>query len=394
MVTVVSMTMATKTEVLKEALPEYLVGSRAQKKEVLDRLEKTLKMHRKSLVRRLRQLQLRKDGYNWHDGRGRPTTYTPDITDALRYLWDISHELCAERLHASRGEYLGPLIRDGMWPFGDIVTGKLRAMSIGTMKERVSHFDRVVSGGGRSMTKPSSLKEIIPVRRGPWKNPDVGCEEMDTVAHCGQVLEGLFAYSVQTTDIALSWCFLEAQLGKDGKETTAALERMRQRSPYRLLWLDPDSGSEFINWVAKGWADTHEITLTRIRPGEKNDHGHIEQKNNQNVRKWAGYIRIDTQQKLQELKDLYAVLEIYINHFQPSMHCVEKIRYNITHSSRKYDKPQTPFQRFMTHPSISKEAKEKMRAFHETLNPKVLHDELLKLRKRLFRNAKFTRSDV
>ena len=184
------------------------------------------------------------------------------------------------------------------------------------------------------------------------------------------------------------------EMGKGKRETVESVSAMEKRSPFRLKGLDPDSGGEFINWNLKGWCEEKKIDLTRIRPGMKNDHGRIEQKNDKNVRKFAGYIRIDTERKLQELKDLIRVLEVFINHFLPSMKCVEKIRRNISHSSRTYDVPQTPYQRFMAHSKIPSEATEKLQAFHETLNPKVLHDEILRLRKILFKNAKFTRSDV
>lgn len=386
------MTMRTKHEVIKDALDEYLKASKEEKGVILDRLEDTVKMHRKAIVRRLRVLQTRKEGYDWDDGRGRAVYYTSDVTEALRYLWDISHELCAERLHAVVGEYIESLRDD--WVCNDEVTGKLRSMSIGTMKERISHFERVVSGGGRCMTKPSDLKEVIPVRRGPWENPDPGFGEIDTVAHCGNTVEGRFAYTVQLTDICLTWCFLEPQMGKGKAETLASIKAMYKRSPYLFLGIDPDTGSEFINWVTKDWCDSKKIEMTRIRPGMKNDHGHIEQKNDKNVRKFSGYIRIDTEERLELLRAVCRPLEIYINHFLPSMKCIEKIRYNITHSSRKYDIPKTPYQRFMEHPKISNEAKVKMKIFHEKLNPKTLHDQILKARKELFRNAKFTRSDI
>lgn len=384
----------TKHEVIKDALKEYLEASKEEKGAILDRLEKTVKMHRKAIIRRLRAFQLRDEGVNWNDRRGRRVYYGNDVTNALKYLWEIAHEICAERLHAAKEEYLAPLMRDGMWKFGDEVTGKLRSMSIGTMKTRIASFDRVVSGGGRNLTKPSDLKELIPVRRGPWQNPDPGYGELDTVAHCGNTAEGLFANTVQYTDISLTWCFLEAQMGKGKQETVASIQAMHEHSPFQLLGLDPDSGGEFINWNLKGWCDEKKIELTRIRPGMKNDHGRIEQKNDKNVRKFSGYIRIDTEERLMRLKDLYRVLEVYINHFLPSMKCVEKVRKNISHSSRKYDAPQTPYQRFMAHEKIPKEAKEKMRTFHETLNPKVLHDEILRLRRELFRGAKFTKSDI
>lgn len=388
------MTMGAKTEVLQEALAEYLSASKELKGEILHRLERVVKMHRKAIIRRLKTLQLRAEGVNWREGRGRPVEYGTDVTAALRDVWDIGHEMCAERLHEAVGEYVDILIRDRMWKHGEDATRRLRQMSVGTMKQRLSRFDRIVRGGGRSMTKPSHLKEIIPVRRGPWKDTVPGQGEIDSVAHCGCTAEGYFAYSVQYKDISLSWCLLEAQMGKDKQETTASLERMRVRSPFTFVWLDPDTGSEFVNWVAYEWSVEHKIELTRIRPGEKNDHGHIEQKNDKNIRNFAGYIRIDTPQKLRELKTLLALVEVYVNHFQPTQQCIEKVRHNISHTSRTYDKPQTPYDRFMAHKKIPQEAKEKMCTFHQTLNPKVLHDCIQTARHNLFKGAKFTRSDV
>lgn len=55
---------------------------------------------------------------------------------------------------------------------------------------------------GRGTTKPSDLKEIIPIRRGPWHNPEPGYGEVDTVAHCGYTLAGDYCYTAQYTDIA------------------------------------------------------------------------------------------------------------------------------------------------------------------------------------------------
>ena len=382
----------TKHEVIKEELGRYLAASKSEKGKILDRLEVTLKMHRKALVRRLKVLQMRSVGWNWNDQRGRRVYYTADVTEALRFLWDVSHELCAERLHAIVKEYLTSLKQD--WRFNDEITGKLLSMSIGTMKERLSRFERVVAGGGRCLTKPSSLKEIIPVRRGPWQNPDPGILEADTVAHCGNDASGNFAYTVQLTDICLTWCFLEAQLGKEKIPTRKSVQAMHDRSPFNWLLIDPDSGSEFINWHLHGWCVSQQISMSRIRPGMKNDHGHIEQKNDKNVRKFAGYIRIETVERLEKLRAVCRPLELYINHFLPSMKCVEKIRYNINHSSRKYDVPKTPYQRLMEHPKIPTEVKSKLKIFHETLNPKTLHDEILKARKELFRGAKFTKSDM
>jgi len=388
------MTMATKNEVIIEELKEYLRASKEEKGAILDRLEVTLKMHRKSLVRRFKNLQKREEGWNWRDHRGRPEYYTPDVIGALKETWNISHELCAERLHPILEEYIKILMRDRMWKYSDETTGKLRSMSLGLMKKKIGNFTRIVSGGGRCMTKPSSLKEVIPIRRGPWENPDPGIGEIDTVAHCGSTLVGEFAYTVQYTDISLTWSLFQAQMGKDKRVTLKSIQTMDSRFPISISGLDPDSGSEFINWHIKDWCDKKNIVLTRIRPGMKNDHGRIEQKNDKNIRKFSGYIRIDTEEKVEELQNIYDLLEIYVNHFLPSMKCIQKIRYNIHHSSRKYDTPKTPYQRLMEHPKILAKVKQKMFSFHQTLNPKTLHDEILKRRKILFRNAKFIRNDI
>ena len=93
------MTMATKNEVIIEELRGYLKASKQEKGEILGRLEVTLKMHRKSLVRRFKNLQTREEGWNWRDHRGRPEYYTPDVIGALKEIWEIAHEICAERFH-------------------------------------------------------------------------------------------------------------------------------------------------------------------------------------------------------------------------------------------------------------------------------------------------------
>lgn len=155
-----------------------------------------------------------------------------------------------------------------------------------------------------------------------------------------------------------------------------------------MLGLDPDSGSEFINWNTKEWCDKNKIDLTRIRPGHKNDHGRIEQKNDKNVRKFSGYIRIDTEDRLNVLKQMTSVLEVYINHFLPSMRVTEKTRVGSRYR-KKHDGAQTPYKRVMEHSKINGLIKRKLQKFHQTLNPKTLHDEILRLRKLLFKGAKF-----
>jgi hypothetical protein len=379
------MTMGTKHEILEEFKAQYFKATKGEKSKILDHLEAVTKLKRKSIIKRFRLLQLRRSFRQ--DGRGRPEYYGPDVTAALKEIWEISRGLCAERLKPIIREYVGILISAHDWHHSEETTGKLLSMSLGSLKGRTARFDRVKAGGGRSTTKPSDLKEIIPIRRGPWDNPPPGKGEIDTVAHCGGALAGNFAYTVQYTDVSTIWTLLGAQMNKGQEATKITVASMRERLPFPLSGLDPDTGSEFVNWHMKEWCDEQCIELTRIRPYHKNDHGRIEQKNYTNVRKLTGYIRIDTAARLRVLQKLYAVYEDFVNHFLPSQKCLEKQRVGARYRKR-YDAPQTAYRRVLAHADIAQEIKAQLQRKHETLNPKVLQQKIDRLRAELFREAK------
>lgn len=383
-------TMSTKQEVFTSALKKYLKATKEEKGAILTSLQVSLGMHRKRIIARLKELQMRKVNVNWSDQRGRTLYYTPDVTAALRQVWEVGGKICAERLDVK--DIVSNMQKFKHWKHNDLATGKLLAMSIGTMKKRIAKFERVLSGGGRCMTKPSSLKELIPIRRGPWQNPDPGTGEIDTVAHCGSEAEGFYAFTVQYTDIAILWCLLAAQMGKDKHATLTSIKGMRDRLPFPLLGLDPDTGSEFVNWTCKDWCDEEGIEMTRIRPGVSNDHGRIEQKNHVNVRKYAGYIRIDTDERLAILQEMYVHLELYINHFVPSMKCIKKERTNTKKTTKTYDKAATPYARALAHEKVSPEVNEGLRALHDTLDVVALQKKIATLRMKLFTGAKFTKT--
>lgn len=363
------MTMATKQEIFSEKLGEYLRASRKEKSRILDAVCRITGGNRKAAIRRFRTLQMRP--MQGGGKRGRKTVYDHALLPLIRELWEMSGRICAERLRPIIPEYIRVLKRDGLWRYDDERTALLTRMSLGTLKDRIETFERMKKGGGRGTTKPSYLKEVIPIRRGPWQNPPPGYGEIDTVAHCGYTLLGDFCYTVQYTDIATVWTCLAGQWNKGEEETRKSVERIKERLPVRLKGIDPDSGSEFINWHLKGGCDTHGIEMTRTRPYMKNDHARIEQKNYANVRHVVGYTRYDDPRHAVVLNELYAALEDYINFFVPSMVCVRKERIGSRHI-RRYDTATTAYQRALVHPDISAEVKEKLRQKYDTMNPVVL----------------------
>lgn len=374
--------MATKQEIFKEKLQEYLAASRKEKGRLLDSVCSVVGVHRKAAVRRFKTLQLRPS--SWQERRGRKKVYGHRTTAALKEVWEAASRICAERLHPIIPEYVQILIRDGMWPHGQTETELLLAASVATAKRRIDSFERIKRYGGRGNTKPSALKEIIPIRRGPWQNPPPGWGEVDTVAHCGYTISGDFAYTVQYTDIATIWTCLAAQWNKGEVETIKSMERIQAHLPLPLLGIDPDSGGEFINWHLKEWCDGRRVEMTRTRPYMKNDHARIEQKNYTNVRRIVGYTRFDRPECVQTLNELYDTLEDYINFFVPSMVCVRKERV-WSRKIRRYDVAQTAYQRVLAHPGIADDVKDKLRQKYVTLNPKLLKQKCDLVLKKLFK---------
>ena len=366
------MTMATKQEIFQEKLREYLRADKAGKGRILDAVSSITKVDRKSAIRRFRTIQLHL--HSVQERRGRKRVYDHRMTAALTDVWEAANRICAERLHPIIPEYVRILKRDGMWTHDEAATNLLSAASLGTLKNRIAGFTNIRRRGGRGTTKPSHLKEIIPIRRGPWDNPPPGWGEVDTVAHCGYTIAGDFCYTVQYTDVATIWTILAAQWNKGEEATVRSIARVHERLPFPLRGIDPDSGSEFINWHLKGWCDEHDVRMTRTRPYMKNDHARIEQKNYANVRHVVGYSRFGDPRHAALLNELYDALEDYINFFIPSFMCVEKVRI-LSRKVRRYDTAKTAYQRVLASPAIDPDVKERLQQRYTTLNPVILKQQ-------------------
>jgi len=376
------MTMKTKQEIFQEKLAAYLAADKDGKGRILDSVCEVTGCHRKAAVRRFANLQMRDPARV--ERRGRNVVYGKAVTSALHELWDMASRICAERLHDEIPEYVRILKRDRMWRHDEVTTQSLFAMSLGTMKARIAEFENVKKRGGRGTTKPSDLKEIIPIRRGPWMNPLPGNGEIDTVAHCGGSLFGDYCYTVQYTDVATIWTCLAGQWNKGEEETVKSISRIKDHLPFPLLGIDPDSGGEFINWHLEGWCRRRKIVMTRTRPYMKNDHARIEQKNYANIRHVVGYTRFDDESQVAILNELYDILEDYLNFFVPSVKCVKKEKMiDGSKTTRIYDRAKTSYQRVLEHPDIAKEIKEKLQKKYATLNPKKLKDERDRLVRKL-----------
>jgi len=374
--------MNTILELFKEYLPEYLKASRGRKQAILNTVCEVVKFNRKSAIRKFHCLQMKSSRKS--DGRGRPVTYTPDVISALKDVWETSNEICGELLHPVVVEYVNILRRDGEWNHRSDTTEKLLLMSEGTVKTKVGQFLKARSSHrGMGSTSPSLLKNIIPIFTGQWKDKPPGFGQTDTVVHCGSSLTGDMVFSVNYTDICTMWIGLFVQWNKGQIATQISLENIRNRLPFTLKGLHPDTGSEFVNWHLKGWCDQQNIELTRSRPSHKNDNAYVEERNGHVIRKWLGYNRLDTVSLVPMINELYIILEVYLNHFIPSRKCLEKIRIGSRYK-RTYGKATTPYLRVLAHPQIDENIKEQLRLKHSQLNPLYLKKQIDNLTVKIF----------
>ncbi|MGA8309638.1 MAG: DDE-type integrase/transposase/recombinase [Terriglobales bacterium] len=201
---------------------------------------------------------------------------------------------------------------------------------------------RRVYGG----TRPGRLlKHQVPLRVDRWDARVPGFTEVDLVAHSGDSGEGEFAYSLNVTDVYSGWTESRAVLGRGQAGVAAALEEIAEVLPFRLLGIDSDNGSEFLNWHVARWCTRREIQFTRGRPYKKDDNAHIEQKNWTHVRKLVGWERYDTVKAVESMNDLYRnELRLWLNIFQPSVKLLRKVRVG-SRVRRVYEAARTPLDR-------------------------------------------------
>ena len=262
------MTMETKTNVFAEHLPQYLKSTKEEKGRILDHVCFVANFTRKGAIRKFRRLE-RMTVLREQKRQGRPRQYGPDVTAALKVVWESGSRVCGELLHPMINEYLDIFIRDRQWKYGKETTEQLRQISLATCKRRVGQFQNFkLKQHGISSTKPSHLKHLVPIFIGPWKDKPPGYGQIDTVRH-SQSASGDAVYTLNVTDAASMTSFQRAQWNKGQEATRGSMIWMRTNLPFELLGAHPDTGSEFINHFVINWCRESGIELSRSRPNQQ-----------------------------------------------------------------------------------------------------------------------------
>ena len=351
------------TEAVRE---RYLRSTKKVKTRILDEFVAATGLHRKAAIRLL-------NGGSKPSGKkrsGRPKLYGLESMAALKVAWEATDRLCSKRFHPFVPEMVGILKRNGELDVTEEAEGQLYRMSPSTIDRILRRWRGDGVRRGLSTTKPGTLlKHSIPIRTfKEWNENKPGFLEADLVAHCGDSVEGFYLTTLSTVDVATGWCEPVAVWGKGQERVKGAVYDVRKRLPMPMLGLDSDNGSEFINQSLYEYCQRNGITFTRSRPYKKNDSCHVEQKNWSVIRRVIGYDRFSSKAAFKGLDDVYTLLRLYVNFFQPVLKLVSKNRHGAK-VHKVYDTAQTPYQRLLSSEVLTEEKRKELGAIYAALNP-------------------------
>ena len=316
-----------------------------------------------------------------------PSKYDIAVKEALTKVWLAANQICGKRLAPFLPELVNVLESRGHLSLPTDVRQRLLTISPATV-DRLLKTKRQETKKGISTTKPGNLlKKQIPIRTfADWNDVTPGFLEADLVAHCGTHVHGTFLNTLVLTDISSGWTEFISLPQRSETNVIVGLTTAQKLLPFPWQGLDTDNGNEFINYKLLAFCEKRKITFTRSRPYRKNDQAHVEEKNGSIVRRLIGYDRYEGEAAWYALCELYAVLRLYINFFQPSMKLIYKERHGAK-VIKRYDKAQTPCQRLLASLGIGEEIKKKLRKQYNNLDPMKLLADLERLQNQFWQHA-------
>lgn len=380
--------------VIRELAGQYQRGSKQRRGELLNQLQALCGYNRSYAARVLRQATSGAAANSRHapggrrPGSGRKRHYDDAVLDALQRIWAILDFPAGKRLAPFLPEIVPVLERHGEIELLPGARAKLLTISAATIDRLLTPQRKRLQLKGRSGTKPGSLlKNAIPIKTfADWDDARPGFIEIDLVAHDGGNPRGDYAQTLDAVDVATGWTETRAVKNKAQRWVFEALQDMITAFPCPILGIDSDNGAEFINNHLIRYCTEHQITFTRGRPYRKNDSCHVEQKNWSVVRKAVGYLRYDRPEQLELLNQLYELLRLYTNYFQPVLKLTRKERRG-SRVKKIYDQAQTPYQRVLASPQIPVDRKIELQEQYAGLNPAALRRQIHVLQEKLIQSV-------
>jgi len=360
----------------------YLTGSRKLRTQILDELVRDFHKPRNTIKRLFYRARAKTQANEFDRRSGRPRSY-----DDKTIWWLQSLYLSMDQMNSKSMQQALPLwLQKNTNPeLTSDIQLKLLKMSHSTIDRLLKRFKKSLDRKKRSGTKRGHIRlyqDRVPLHRFQDKIQKPGSLQADTVAHCGGSMSGHFIWTLNITDVFSGWCEQRAVWAKNQMKILDATADIIAQLPFKAHSIHTDNGWEFLNEVFISHFENQRdrgisnIVQTRSRAYFKNDHAHIEQKNSTHVRRLLGYERFDDHNMIEPINELYKnEHSLFMNFFVPQRKLLEKVRVG-NKTLKRYDKPQTPYQRLLESNAISTLTKQKLSALYANLDPFELNKSI------------------
>ena len=370
------MTINERRKYIHKIWGRYRDSSKQEKSHLLDEAVQITGLHRKSILRILNGRLSRKPR-----AKNRGKTYGPTVAYAVRKIAKSLDYACAERLKPNLLWMAELLQSHGELRLDNDLKEKLTTISVSTIKRLVKNSEHRAEkiAFRKAPSRPNSkLKSSIPIKIIPWDTSMPGHFEVDTVHHCGDSAQGIYAYTLQLVDVASGWSEIVPVYGNSFLAMKDGFDYLFARLPFPVLEFHPDNGSEFINkLLMKHWRGlVPNLDVTRSKPYRKNDNRFVEENNNSLIRAYTGASRFDTAAQLGALRELEELLWLYHNCFLPCMRLSEKTISAEGKLRKSFDSAQPPLDRLLASDLVDKSRLLELDEFRKAVNPLLLREKI------------------
>lgn len=257
----------------------------------------------------------------------------------------------------------------------------LSSISRSTAERILSPVRRMIKGRSKRIRyNHNPLMSEIPLAIDHPRPDEPGHLQVDVVHFSGGDASGHYIHAVVLVDRYLLWIEIEPCMGRSREAVLGALDRALTRMPWEPKSIQTDNGPEFLNDHLISFCRMRKIKFIRSRPYKKNDNAHVEGGIGNIVRKDLGYLRYESPEALELMKEITkGVLRWTYNFLRATArYRPERINGKLT---RRHDDPRPPFLRACEREDIPHEAKQELLKTFLSINPNGLdetREELLR----------------
>jgi hypothetical protein len=207
------MTIDERYKYLRIRQEQYHKASRQERSELLDHMQQTTGLNRKTLIRHMKRKQIVRKSRR----RQRGKTYGAEVDHAVWVISESLDHICAERLTPHLSSMAQHLAAHGELQVTVDLLEKLGQVSVSTVGRRLKQLRRLQRWHLPRRQGPRSSNPVtrsIPMKRIPWDEHRPGHFEVDLVHHCGPTSSGHYVHTMQMIDVATGWSERVAVLGR------------------------------------------------------------------------------------------------------------------------------------------------------------------------------------